>query len=298
MAGSQVADDAVVVEAAPGVNLVQTVDFFTPIVDDPFHYGKIAATNSLSDVFAMGGRPLSAMNICCFPTQKLGHQMLTRILQGGLEAVLEAGAVLAGGHTVEDAEPKYGLAVTGLVDQHQMTTKHGFEAGQKLLLSKPIGTGILTTAFKRGALDEAGLAEAIGWMETSNKAARDQMVEAGCRGATDITGYGLLGHAMECCRPAGVGFVINIDSVPLMTGVRELFQEGYVPGGSRANHSWLESRGLLDWAEPARKELGPLLGDAQTSGGLLIGWPAEKEVPEGLWEIGRVIEGEPGLRLE
>ena len=290
---------------APGVALVQTVDFFTPVVDDPYRYGRVAAANSLSDVYAMGGRPVTAMNIVCFPTRTLGPELLARILQGGLEKIHEAGAVLAGGHTVEDAEPKYGLAVTGLVDPAALVAKAGARPGEVLVLTKPLGTGVLTTAHKNGDLPEEDLERALEVMETLNARASQAMVAAGARGGTDITGYGFLGHALEMARASGVTLEIEASSVPLLPGAREAWARGHVPGGSRANLRFVGPSTEVDPAVP--EDVLGLLADAQTSGGLLVAL-AEERVPEFLAAVpalhgaprvvGRVLAPQgPGLRV-
>ncbi len=302
LVGRDFADDAVVVRAGSDTLLVQTLDFFTPVVDDPYHYGQIAAANSLSDVYAMGGRPLTAMNIVCFPTRKLGTAVLNDILRGGLDKVQESGAMLAGGHTVEDAEPKFGLSVTGLVQEHELVTKGGLTPGQVLILTKPVGVGVLTTALKKGELSEELLEIAVASMERLNAAARDAMVRAGAHGGTDITGYGLLGHAMEMARASRVALTFESARVPLLTGALELRRQGNFPGGSAANRVWLEGSGQLHWEESAPDVLRDLLCDAQTSGGLLFGVSPERvsevlaELPEAA-VVGQAEAGEPALRV-
>lgn len=297
-------DDAVVFRVNESTTLVQTVDFFTPIVDDPYWYGRIAAANSLSDVYAMGGRPISAMNICCFPTRKLGPAVLAQILRGSQEALTMAGALLAGGHTVEDDEPKFGLAVTGLIDPQAVAFKGGLQAGQQLWLTKPLGTGVLTTAHKRDLMDSEALQEAIEWMAQLNDVPSQLMMQLGCRAATDITGYGLLGHALEMARASQVQLVLEAAKVPLLPRALELRQAGAFPGGSAANRAWVEASGLLIRAEGVTDPVLDLLADAQTSGGLLLGLPAG--VPFGLqmqqqgrraWCVGRVEAG-LGVRVE
>jgi selenide,water dikinase len=259
------------VRAGSDTLLVQTLDFFTPVVDDPYDYGQIAAAHSLSDVYAMGGRPLTAMNIVCFPTRKLGTEVLREILRGGLDKVRESGAMLAGGHTVEDAEPKFGLSVTGLVQEDELATKGGLQAGEVLILTKPLGVGILTTAQKRGLLPEDLLKQAVQSMARLNAAARDAMVAAGARGGTDITGYALLGHAMEMARASQVQLELDAASFPLLPGVQEMREQGCWPGGSAANRVWLEGSGLLEWGSDVSELLRDVLCDAQTSGGLFFG---------------------------
>ncbi len=284
--------------------LVQTVDFFTPIVDDPYWYGRIAAANSLSDVYAMGGRPISAMNICCFPTRKLGPAVLAQILRGAQEALTMAGALLAGGHTVEDEEPKFGLAVTGLIDPQAVAFKGGLQAGQQLWLTKPLGTGVLTTAHKRDLIGPEELQEAIEWMAQLNDVPSQLMMQLGCRAATDITGYGLLGHALEMARASQVQLVFQSAGVPLLSRALELRQQGAFPGGSAANRAWVEASGLLSRAEGVADPLLDLLADAQTSGGLLLGLAAGTPFDTSMqqqgrqaWCVGRVEAG-LGVRVE
>ena len=303
--GSDHYDDSVVVRLNETTTLVQTVDFFTPIVDDPYSYGRIAAANSLSDVYAMGGTPVTAMNIVCFPTKKLGAAVLAEILRGGGDALKEAGVLLAGGHTVEDPEPKFGLAVTGIVDPDKVTFKGGVKPGDILYLTKPLGMGVLTTALKRDALSPELLKEAVYWMKQLNDRSCQAMVEAGCKAATDITGYGLLGHAMEMARASKLTLEIQAESVPLVEGVAELREAGYFPGGSAANRKWLEGvPGELAWGGGISETLRDLLCDAQTSGGLLVALPesqgeefVRKLAARGRpsWRIGRALAGSPGI---
>lgn len=297
-------DDAVVFRVNEVTTLVQTVDFFTPIVDDPYWYGRIAAANSLSDVYAMGGRPISAMNICCFPTRKLGPAVLAQILRGAQEALTMAGALLAGGHTVEDQEPKFGLAVTGLIDPQAVAYKGGLQAGQQLWLTKPLGTGVLTTAHKRDLMGPEELQEAIEWMAQLNDVPSQLMMQLGCRAATDITGYGLLGHALEMARASRVQLVLHSAGVPLLPRALELRQQGAFPGGSAANRAWVESSGLLSRAQGVADPLLDLLADAQTSGGLLLGLPVGTPFDTSMqqqgrqaWCVGRVEAG-LGVRVE
>lgn len=281
--------------------LVQTVDFFTPVVDDPYWYGRIAAANSLSDVYAMGGRPLTAMNIVCFPTRSLGPDLLAEILRGGQDALALAGAALAGGHTVEDPEPKFGLAVTGLVDPEKVTYKGGLVPGDVLYLTKPIGTGVITTAHKRDMIGPEDLRTAIDWMAQLNDVPGQIMSELGCRAATDITGYGLLGHAMEMARASGLQLEIQADKVPLLPQALQLRAMGAFPGGSAANRAWLEKSGQL-LAED--NQLLDLLCDAQTSGGLLVGLPETADFAGRMqaagrqcWRIGRCLSGPAGIQV-
>ena len=268
--------------------MIQTLDFFTPLCDDPYLFGQIAAANSLSDIYAMGGTPYTAMNICCFPLGELGPEVLSQILQGGAERVRLSGAMACGGHTVEDAEPKFGLSVTGFVNPQHMTTKDGAKPGHHLVLSKPIGTGVLTTAVKRGLLTEDDIRQAFDGMKTLNSEACEAMKVAGVKAATDVTGYSLLGHAWEMIRGGPVDFVFEAARVPLYERAQEFADSDVFPGGSRANRSWLEDLGAVTWGEGVTEAQKGLLTDAQTSGGLLMSWPPDSPVPDGLWTIGRV----------
>lgn len=260
-------DDAGVYLLRDDLALVSTVDFFTPIVDDPFDFGRIAATNALSDVYAMGGRPISALNIVAFP-EDLDLDILARILEGGASVARNADVAVIGGHTIKDAEPKYGMAVTGLVDPKRILTNANSQVGDVLVLTKPLGTGILTTALKRGAISDADLREAVDAMTTLNDRASEAMLAAGAHAATDITGFGLLGHGGGMARASNVQLVIDAGAVPFMDRVLELIGADLVPGGTR--HNARTHAQFTDFAAdvPAAVRLG--LSDAQTSGGLLI----------------------------
>jgi selenide,water dikinase len=247
--------------------LVQTVDFFTPIVDDPYDFGRIAATNALSDVYAMGGRPLSALNIVAFP-EDLDLAILAQILEGGASVARNAGVAILGGHTIKDAEPKYGMAVTGIVDPQRIVTNAGARTGDALVLTKPLGTGILTTARKRGAIASAELDEAVAAMTTLNDRAAEAMLAAGARAATDITGFGLLGHAENMARASRVRLIFDSTVVPFMKRVLALIASGIVPGGTR--HNAQTHATFTDFALSVPEEVRIGLSDAQTSGGLLI----------------------------
>ena len=300
LVGNEHYDDAVVVQVNETTTLVQTVDFFTPVVDDPYHYGRIAAANSLSDVYAMGGQPITAMNIVCYPMARLGPQILSEILRGGGDTLREAGVLLAGGHTVEDAEPKFGLSVTGLIDPKKITTKGGLRPGDTLLLTKPLGTGVLTTAQKKGTLDPAHLQSAVEWMMMLNDVAAKAMSECGARAATDITGYGLIGHGFEMARASKARITLNSQAIPLLEGAWEHREKGSFPGGSAANRRWVENADGVTWGENVPEILRDLICDAQTSGGLLVGLPSDKAQvflhkleTQGRrgWIIGSVSEG-------
>jgi len=291
--GSATGDDAGIVEVAPGLGLVQTVDFFTPLVDDPYDFGRIAAANALSDVYAMGGTPLSALNIVAFPLQALGGDVLGAILRGGLDVVRAAGAVVAGGHSIADDEPKYGLAVTGVVDPGRAITNAGGHAGDALVLTKPLGVGAIVTARKRGRRDDALLARAVETMVALNAEASAAAVAAGARAMTDVTGFGLLGHLHHVCRESGLAAEIDAAAVPAIDGVADLLaDDGAVSGGSRRNAEWAANFASFDDGVPAWRRR--LLADATTSGGLLIAVapPAVGALPGPV--IGRLVVGPPG----
>jgi selenide, water dikinase len=266
-------DDAGVYELHEGLALVQTVDFFPPIVDDPYDFGRIAATNALSDVYAMGAVPISALNIAAFP-EDLDLSILVRILEGGASVARSAGVAILGGHTIKDAEPKYGMAVTGVVDPRRMVTNAGATPGDVLVLTKPLGTGILTTALRRDAIAPADLAEAIAAMTTLNEGAALAMQATGVSAATDVTGFGLLGHGENMARASYVNLLIHADAVPLMKGVVELIERGLVPGGTRNNAQ--THAGFTEFAPSVATSVRIALSDAQTSGGLLIGLRPER----------------------
>ena len=268
-------EDAVVLSFPAGKALVQTVDFFTPTVNDPFRFGRIAAVNALSDVYAMGGEPFSAMNIVCFPAKKLPAQILTEILRGGLDAVLEAGAVPSGGHSVEDDEIKYGLSVSGLVDPDRFASNRGVRPGDELLLTKPIGTGVLSTAVKgempgSEAMEDV-LYEVCGKL---NKAGGQAIAALGLKGATDITGFGLGGHLIEVAEASAVTVELRMASVPLIDQALDLACMGLMPAGSICNRNHFMPRTrLAEGLDPVHVDM---MFDAQTSGGLVLAVPPEK----------------------
>lgn len=266
-------DDAAVYRLDDERALIFTTDFFTPIVDDAYQYGAIAAANSLSDVYAMGGRPIMALNIVAFPDQ-LPISLLGEILRGAAEKVREAGAVIAGGHTITDKEPKAGLAVVGLAQHDQLMTKGGVQPGQVLALTKPIGSGVITTAGKGDKASPEHLAEAVRWMSQLNRAASEAAIAAGARAATDVTGFGLMGHAVEMAEASGVTLRLHAGAIPLLEGAMSYAEQWLFPGGSSANREAFETRIAIDPA--IRPELAMLLFDAQTSGGLLIALPPDQ----------------------
>ena len=232
LVGHAMHDDAAVYRLTPDLALVQTVDFFTPVVDDPYDFGRIAAANALSDVYAMGGTPLTALNIAAFPVEELGTEVLGRILEGGAAVAAQAGVTIVGGHTIKDDEPKYGLAVTGTIAVDRVVRNGGARPGDLLLLSKPVGTGVLTTARKRELIGDADLEPAIRSMVRLNDRAARAMLAHGAHAATDVTGFGLAGHAREMARASGVALAIDARRVPLFDGVLELIARGAVAGGS------------------------------------------------------------------
>jgi selenide,water dikinase len=268
------ADDAGVIRVREDLALIQTVDFFTPIVDDPETFGRIAATNSLSDVYAMGGTPLTAMNIVCFPRKKLDLDVLRDVLLGGQRVVADAGALLVGGHSVDDQELKYGLSVTGTVHPDRVVTNAGARPGDRLILTKPLGTGVLATAIKGGLAPPDVEAEAVGWMTTLNRAAAEAMQEVGVNACTDITGFGLLGHTLELATASSVAIELITSCVPLISGTRDLALAGMIPAGSFANRKYCERSVTVN--EDVDPLLVDLLADAQTSGGLLISVPGDR----------------------
>lgn len=269
LVGTETLDDAGVYRLADGLALVQTLDFFPPLVDDPFLFGQIAAANALSDVYAMNGRPLTTMNIVAFPDDKLPLTILGEILRGAADRVARAGAVNVGGHSVRDAEIKFGLSVTGLVDPAELLTNAGARAGDVLVLTKPLGTGLITTAAKRRECPPAVLARAVAGMIQLNAAGRDALRAAGgVHALTDVTGFGLAGHAAEMAEGSGLTLEIDLGALPLIEGVEPLVVPRYFTRASRTNRANLEGRVRIDpGADPVRLELA---FDAQTSGGLLI----------------------------
>ena len=270
LVGFDTSDDAAVYRLTDDLAVVQTIDFFPPIVDDPYDFGVIAAVNALSDVYAMGGVPLLALNIVCFP-EDLPKEVLGRILLGGMDVAKEAGIVVAGGHTVKDREPKYGMSVTGIVRPDSIITNAAAAIGDNLILTKPLGTGIITTAAKAGVTDDATLAGAIEIMRQLNRAAGEVMVEAKVKSATDITGFGLVGHLLGMLRASGTAAKLRFSDVPLLPGVRELADRGVVPGGTRSNFDAFDSE--VAWGSDITDEEKLILCDAQTSGGLLMAVP-------------------------
>jgi len=290
-------DDAAVWRLDEARALVVTTDFFTPVVDDAYDYGAIAAANSLSDVYAMGGQPFLALNVAALP-DNLPEEISSEIIRGGAEKAREAGVVIAGGHTVKDKEPKYGLIAIGFVDPRKMLSKAGLKIGDALVLTKPLGFGVTTTALKREQADEQDVSEAVSWMKRLNNAASQLAVEFGLRGGTDITGYSLLGHGMEMADSSGVSFQLDFSNIPFISGARKYAEKGAFAGGAFDNKKHFEAK--VKFAGPIDEANQMLLFDPQTSGGLLLGVPLEnldaflaraQAMDQAVWVIGRVETG-------
>ena len=261
-------DDAGVYKLSDDLAIIQTIDFFTPIVDDPYNFGQIAVANALSDVYAMGGKPLTAMNVVCFPTKKLDISILKDILKGGIDKMMEAGVTLVGGHSIDDAELKYGLSVTGIVHPKHLVTNAGAKVGDKLILTKPLGTGIISTALKAGKVSKETVAKMTKYMVALNKKASELMQEVGVHACTDITGFGLLGHACQLAHNSQVGIKINPSSVPVFAEVEEFAKAGFCPGGLHRNREFYGK--MVEFSNQVPDYIRDILFDPQTSGGLLI----------------------------
>jgi selenide,water dikinase len=293
LVAADTADDAGVVQLSDELAIVQTVDFFTPIVDDPYWFGRIAATNALSDVYAMGGRPVSALNLVAFPLESLGPAVLREILRGGHDAVAAAGASVVGGHSIDDPEPKYGLAVTGVVDPRAVLTNAGGRAGDALVLTKPLGAGTVATALKRGLADDGLVERAITVMSTLNDVAATQARTAGASALTDVTGFGLLGHAHELAAASGLAAEIDAAAIPAIDGVLELLgDERALAGGSRRNRA--DAEGFTTWAATVEEPRRRLACDAMTSGGLLAAVAPSRAGELDGWVVGRLVAGPAG----
>jgi selenide,water dikinase len=293
LVAADTADDAGVVALTDDLAIVQTADFFTPIVDDPYWFGRIAAANALSDVYAMGGRPVSALNLVAFPLEALGADVLREILRGGLDAAREAGASVLGGHSIDDPEPKYGMAVTGVVHPREVLTNAGGRAGDALVLTKPLGAGAVATALKRGLADEALVARAVAVMATLNARAAEQARAAGAHALTDVTGFGLLGHVHELALASGVAADIDASSIPAIDGVLDLLaDERAVAGGSRRNRA--DAEDWTTWDDDVDEPHRRLACDAMTSGGLLAAVAPERAAAIDGALVGRLVRGAPG----
>jgi len=294
-------DDAAVYRLSDGRALVVTLDFFTPIVDDPRDFGRIAAANALSDVYAMGGRPLFALNLLSFPRDLLGEGLAEEIIRGGSEKAREAGIPVVGGHSIDDAEPKYGMVAVGEVDPGAMLANDGARPGDDLVLTKPLGTGIVATAIKAGECPPAVLAAAVESMARLNRGAAEAAVAAGAHAATDVTGYGLTGHLGNMARASGVSARIDAATVPVLDGVGALIEAGHVPGGTRRNLA--DAADSVSYEGEVSETTRLLLADAQTSGGLLIASPPRRTAMltgeleargEVAAVVGQITAGAPG----
>jgi selenide, water dikinase len=290
LVGPESADDAAVVRVSDDIALVSTADFFTPIVDDPYDFGRIAAANALSDVYAMGAKPLVALNLVAWSLEELGSELLADVLRGGADIAREAGVAVAGGHSIDDREPKYGLAVTGTVHPARVMTNAGAREGDELFLTKPVGGGVAATALKRGTAPDELSRAAVEVMCTLNREASEAAIAAGASALTDVTGFGLLGHVRELAAASGLTAEIDADAVPALPGVLELLasDEPPIAGGTRRNRAWIEE--VATFADSVDEERRWLLCDAMTSGGLLVaggsGTPGVR--------IGRLVAGEAG----
>lgn len=293
LVGTPTGDDAAVFLLREDLAVIQTVDFFTPPVDDPYDFGRIAAANALSDVYAMGGVPLTALSVVAFPLTKLGPDVLRGVLQGGIDVVTAAGASVVGGHSIADDEPKYGLSVLGTVDPARIATNAGGRAGDVLVLTKPLGTGAIITAHKRGGVGSGMLERAVDVMTELNADAARAAVNVGVRGMTDVTGFGLLGHLHNLCRESGVAAELDAAAVPTLAGVRSLLEsEDAVSGGTRRNAEW--ARSFSTFEQDVESWRRWLVCDATTSGGLLIAVDSARLADVPGQAVGRLVHGEPG----
>ncbi len=302
LVGLATPDDAAVWRLEGTRLLVVTMDFFTPVVDDPYDYGAVAAANALSDVYAMGARPVLALNVAAMPAD-LDLDVVAEILRGGAEKVREAGAVVAGGHTVQDREPKFGLVAVGLGDEVNLITKGGARPGDRLVLTKPLGTGVIATALKNDRASPEHVAEATEWMVRLNATPADLAHRFGVRGGTDVTGFGLLGHAVEIAEASGIRLRFHFGAIPFLAGARVYAEAGFFPGGSQDNARYFGPKVEFDPALDETSRL--LLFDAQTSGGLLLAVPQDRleafqraatEADQPMWVVGEVTEGQ-GLEV-
>ncbi len=274
LVGFEHADDAGVYQIAPNQALVQTVDFFTPVVDDPYIFGQIAATNALSDIYAMGGRPITSLALVCFP-EKADLEILERILAGGLSKMIEAGCTVIGGHSIRDEETKFGYAVTGLIDPKKVLANAGARPGDVLLFTKPLGTGVISTAIKKGKAEPVWIDAAVESMTTLNKRAAEviQQGKFRIRSVTDVTGFGLIGHAREMALASDVSFSLRAESIPILPGALECIRAGCIPGGINNNREFAEC--MVGYADGVPEDVKTLLFDPQTAGGLLISVASE-----------------------
>jgi len=292
LVGSDTADDAAAFLVSPDLAILTTVDFFTPIVDDPYDFGRIAATNALSDIYAMGGEPLTALNLVAYSLEELGRDVLREILQGGHDAAAGAGVAVVGGHSIDDREPKYGMAITGRVHPDRLVRNSTARAGDDLHLTKPLGGGVISTAAKRGLAGDELIAASVAVMTTLNRDAAAQALESDLSAMTDVTGFGLLGHLHELTKASGVAAELSAGAVPAIDGVLDLLRSDEPPiaGGTRRNREWVDPH--LTWDDDVPEELRWLVSDAMTSGGLLVAAAPGSGAPG--TRVGRLLGGEPG----
>jgi selenide,water dikinase len=292
LVGSDTADDAAAFLVSPDLAILTTVDFFTPIVDDPYDFGRIAATNALSDIYAMGGEPLTALNLVAYSLEELGREVLREILQGGHDAAAGAGVAVVGGHSIDDRVPKYGMAITGRVHPDRLVRNSTARAGDDLYLTKPLGGGVISTAAKRGLAPDELIAASVAVMTTLNRDASAQALESDLSAMTDVTGFGLLGHLHELTKASGVAAELNAGAVPAIDGVLDLLRSDEPPiaGGTRRNREWVDPH--VSWDDDVPEELRWLVSDAMTSGGLLVAAAPGSGAPG--TRIGRLLGGEAG----
>ncbi len=292
LVGRETADDAAVYRVSDDLAIVTTVDFFTPIVDDPYDFGRVAAANALSDVYAMGGVPVTALNLVAWSLEGLGDEILREVLKGGAAVAADAGVAVVGGHSIDDPEPKYGLAVTGTVHPDHLLRNSTAQPGDELLLTKPVGGGVASTAAKRGRAPDGLVAATVEVMTELNRDASRAALAAGAHAMTDVTGFGLLGHLRELVEASGVTAEVHAEAVPAIPGVLDLLRGPDPPlaGGTRRNRSWVEP--VVEWANGVPEEIRWLLCDAMTSGGLLVAAPPGLGAPG--TRIGRLVDGPPG----
>jgi selenide,water dikinase len=304
LSGHDLADDAGIFRLSDDLALIQTIDFFTPVVDDPYTYGEIAAANALSDVYAMGGTPLTALNVTVFPTKTIPVSILGDILRGGADKTREAGVVIVGGHTVDGEEPMYGLSATGTIDPAKIVKPSGGQVGDVLVITKPLGTGVIATAVKAGMAEPAYVEESIRWMTRLNRTASEAMLEAGTHASTDITGFGLLGHLSEMARASGLAAELSASSIPVLSGALEYAERGFIPGGGVTNRDYVADLATFD--ADVSEPLSVVMSDPQTSGGLLMAVPPLavemlfrrlESFGDGAWTVGTLVSGLPG-RIE
>jgi selenide,water dikinase len=301
--GLEQPDDAVVYRLNGDLHLVVSVDFFGPVVDDAYTYGAIAAANAISDIYAMGGDPFLALNLAAFPAD-MPPQVASAILRGGADKARQAGVIVAGGHTMDDKEPKYGLVTLGTLVPERILLKGGARAGERLVLTKPLGSGIITTCIKAGLVPPDVMTEVTNWMLRLNRDAIAAVHATHARGATDITGFGFLGHTVEMARESGVRFCVRADHIPLLDAARQFAEEWLFPGGAVSNEQYFGQ--WVTFASDVPEEMQMLLFDPQTNGGILASIPSEemdvfvarcRELQQPYWEIGEVVEGEPGVEI-